>query len=112
MTLEGPSVLIGAKAATAMTLVLHELATNASKYGSLSVHDGRLRVLWAHDDAALELTWREDDGPPIQGPPLAEGFGSQLARMSVTEQLAGDIVRDWRPEGLEVRIRLPLGHIA
>ncbi|MBM6580099.1 PAS domain-containing protein [Microvirga sp. BT689] len=110
MILEGPPVPIGPKAATILTLVLHELATNASKYGALSVPEGRLRVTWARG-VMLTLTWQEEGGPAIQGAPSTEGFGSKLARRSVQDQLGGAISYDWRPEGLQVRIDLPLNQL-
>ena len=95
-----------------MTLVLHELATNASKYGCLSVHRGRLRIGWSRDGAALVLVWQEENGPPIERAPDTEGFGSQLARKSVTDQLGGDVAYEWQREGLRVRITLPLDRLA
>nr|WP_281381277.1 PAS domain-containing protein [Microvirga lupini] len=110
MTLDGPPVRIGPKAATILTLVLHELATNASKYGALSVSEGRLRISWVRG-VMLTLTWQEEDGPAIQGVPSTEGFGSKLARRSVKDQLGGAIAYDWRPEGLRVRIDLPLNQL-
>ncbi|MFC1460728.1 sensor histidine kinase [Microvirga arabica] len=110
MTLEGSPVRVGPKAATILTLVLHELATNASKYGALSVPEGCLRITWARG-AMLTLTWQEENGPAIHGVPSAEGFGSKLARRSVTDQLGGAIAYDWRAEGLQVRIDLPLSQL-
>jgi PAS domain S-box-containing protein len=110
MTLEGPPVRIGPKAATILTLVLHELATNASKYGALSVPEGRLRITWVRG-VMLTLTWQEENGPAIHGVPSTEGFGSKLARRSVKDQLGGAIAYDWRPEGLQVRIDLPLNQL-
>jgi PAS domain S-box-containing protein len=107
IVLEGSPERVGPKAATALTLVLHELATNAAKYGSLSVHEGHLRVSWTRDDN-LALLWQEENGPPITRAPETEGFGSLLSRKSVTDQLGGSIVHDWRKEGLQVRIDLPL----
>nr|WP_246742325.1 PAS domain-containing protein [Microvirga splendida] len=110
MTLEGPPVRIGPKAATILTLVLHELATNASKYGALSVPEGRLRISWVRG-VTLTLLWQEENGPAIQGEPSAEGFGSKLALRSVKDQLGGAIAYDWRPEGLRVRIDLPMNQL-
>jgi len=110
MTLDGPPVRIGPKAATVLTLVLHELATNASKYGALSVAEGRLAITWMQG-AMLTLLWREENGPAVAGAPAAEGFGSKLARRSVTDQLGGAIAYEWRPEGLQVRIDLPLSQL-
>jgi PAS domain S-box-containing protein len=110
MTLEGPPVRLSPKAATILTLVLHELATNALKYGALSVPEGRLRIIWVRG-VMLTLTWQEENGPAIQGAPSTEGFGSKLVRRSVTDQLGGAIAYDWRPEGLQVRIDLPLNQL-
>jgi PAS domain S-box-containing protein len=112
ITIEGPPVPVGAKAATGLTLVLHELATNACKYGALSVHEGHLRIEWTCGDGTLVLVWREENGPPIEATPEKQGFGSQLVRKSVTGQLGGDIDYDWQREGLRVCIRLPLDLIA
>jgi PAS domain S-box-containing protein len=110
ITLEGPAVRIGPKAATILTLVLHELATNALKYGALSVPEGRLRIAWIRG-VMLTLTWQEENGPGTQGVPSTEGFGSKLVHRSVTDQLGGAIAYDWRPEGLQVRIDLPLNQL-
>ncbi|KFG66862.1 hypothetical protein JH26_26350 [Microvirga sp. BSC39] len=110
MTLEGPPVRIGPKAATILTLVLHELATNALKYGALSVPEGHLRISWVRG-VTLTLTWQEENGPAIQSVPGTEGFGSKLVRRSVTDQLGGAIAYDWRAEGLQVRIDLPLNQL-
>ncbi len=110
MTLEGPPVRIGPKAATILTLVLHELATNAAKYGAFSVPEGHLRITWMRG-VMLTLLWQEENGPALQGAPALEGFGSKLARRSVTDQLGGAIAYDWRAEGLQVRIDLPLNQL-
>ena len=112
IVIERQHLPIGAKAATGLTLVLHELATNASKYGALSVEDGFIHVSYRQDDAMLVLDWQELDGPTIVQKPTTQGFGSQLARKSVTDQLGGEIVYDWRPEGLHVRICLPLSQLS
>lgn len=101
-------IAVGAKAATSLTLVLHELATNASKYGSLSVAHGHLTISCWQDGASMSLVWQERDGPPIEAEPTAKGFGSQLAKKSVTDQLGGAIHCDWRPEGLRVELQIPL----
>lgn len=110
MTLEGPPLRMGPKGATILTLVLHELATNASKYGALSVPEGHLRITWMRG-VMFTLLWQEENGPAIQGAPTTEGFGSKLARRSVKDQLGGAIAYDWRPEGLQVRIDLPINQL-
>ncbi|MGO4572160.1 sensor histidine kinase [Microvirga sp. 2TAF3] len=112
LSIEGPHIPVGASAATGLTLVLHELATNASKYGALSVHDGQIAIDWTAKDTELLLTWREANGPAIACAPASEGFGSQLARKSIADQLGGEIAYDWLEEGLCVRIRLPLDRLS
>lgn len=99
------------KSATGLTLVLHELATNASKYGALSTANGHLTITCWHDGETMFLSWQERDGPAIEHPPGATGFGSHLARKSVTDQLGGEIVYDWQREGLRVELRVPLTHL-
>ncbi|WP_168771070.1 HWE histidine kinase domain-containing protein [Palleronia sediminis] len=108
LSMSGPALHISPDGVTNLALVLHELATNAAKYGALSVPGGRLSVTWTRGDAALSLIWEERDGPAIEQEPGATGFGSQLVRTVVEGQLKGDLVTDWRPEGLRVTITLPL----
>jgi two-component sensor histidine kinase len=105
-------ISVGAKAATSLTLVLHELATNASKYGSLSVPHGHLTISCWQDGETMSLVWLETDGPLIESRPTTKGFGSQLARKSVTDQLGGTIHCDWRREGLRVELRIPLSQLS
>ena len=104
----GPPVEIGESAATALALVLNELATNALKYGALSGKSGTARVAWSVTGDDLRLSWEESGGPPLKGPPAAEGFGSLLARRSVVGQLQGTLTQDWRPGGLAVEMIVPL----
>jgi PAS domain S-box-containing protein len=108
IVLDGPEVPIGGQAATSFALLLHEFATNAAKYGALSTPRGRVRVDWFLDETELLLTWQERDGPPLHGPAESEGFGSLLARRTVEGQLGGRILRDWNPEGLVVRLAVPV----
>ncbi|MCR0983039.1 sensor histidine kinase [Roseomonas populi] len=96
-------------AATPLALFFHELATNAAKYGALSVPTGRVTILVEADETGILLRWRERDGPVVEGPPEREGFGTRLAVVSVQGQLGGRITRQWLPEGLELEARLPAG---
>jgi two-component sensor histidine kinase len=107
LTVEGPALTVGSNAATALTLVLHELATNAVKYGALCVPEGRVAIDWTEADGRVTIRWVESGGPAVREPPSAEGFGSQLARKSITGQLGGSLVQDWHPEGLRVTVRFP-----
>ncbi len=104
LTLEAPPVEIGVTAATSLALVLHELATNAAKYGALSTPKGQLRISARFAPESLELEWNESGGPVVEGPPRHEGFGSRLATMSVVGQLAGSIDFQWNETGLVARL--------
>lgn len=102
----GDDVPIDDRGATPVALIFHELATNAAKYGGLSVPEGRVEVRTRLDGDALRIDWCESGGPAIDGEPNATGFGTRLAALSIEQQLAGSIARDWRPGGLAVRIDL------
>lgn len=104
--IEGDDVPIDDRGATPVALIFHELATNAAKYGALSVPEGRLEIVTRLQGDTLKVDWRESGGPAIDGEPQATGFGTRLAALSIEQQLAGSLVRDWRAEGLTVRIEL------
>ena len=110
--IEGPEIPVGAEAATNVALVVHELATNAAKYGALSIPGGRVHISWTLVNGRLVLTWEEKDGPVITGPPEREGFGSILARRSVSGGLRGDLNFNWKPTGLIVLVSAEMEHLA
>jgi PAS domain S-box-containing protein len=96
---EGPPVLLEPNTAQSIAVSLHELATNAAKYGALSSPGGRIDLTWTHAaDGKLDLRWRETGGPPVQTP-TRQGFGSRIIRQMIT-QLGGEARFDWRAEGL------------
>lgn len=107
----GPAVTCGERAINAIALALHELATNAAKYGALSHEDGRIEISWTRDSEALVLQWTEFGGPPVFSVPTANGFGGTLIRMMIDNQLAGSLDYDWRPTGLSVTIIIPLSSL-
>jgi two-component sensor histidine kinase len=112
IAMSGPDVQLPSEAAVPLGMVLHELATNALKYGALSVPEGRLHIDW-HLQAAegaplLVLDWIERDGPAIAAPPSQEGFGSQLLRRALSGLPDSKVEIDWRKEGLAVRLTLGL----
>ena len=108
--LSGPPVLLKAEIAQPLSLVLHELATNAAKYGALSREAGLLRVDWVLGaDDLLHLRWSERGGPSLDGPPARRGFGSKLVERVTRAQLHGTVTFDWGVEGLEVLLAVPLG---
>ncbi len=111
IVLSGPDVPTGGRSATSLALLLHELATNAAKHGALSSPAGRVDISWRIGEGALHLTWRERGGPPLDGEPRAEAFGSELVRGTVKSQLGGEISREWKADGLIVHLAVPLGRL-
>ena len=97
------------RAATPLALLFHELATNASKYGALSVDDGRVCISIALTSDEVVLRWREEGGPAVSPPTDAGGFGTQLVEMSAVRQLGGRLDRIWHPDGLELTVAAPRG---
>ncbi|MER2249739.1 PAS domain S-box protein [Methylorubrum podarium] len=108
---EGPDVEIGGRAALSLALTLHELTTNAIKYGALSVPEGRVAVTAAVLDApegpGLRIAWTERGGPPVR-PPMKKGFGSRLIERGLTAQVGGRIALDYPPEGVTCVVEAPL----
>lgn len=103
----GPPVLLDAARAQALGLVFHELATNALKYGGVKGAAPQIEVRWRlTDGGALELDWIETGGPTSA--PKKLGFGARLIDTSIRRELGGEVERDWRPNGLALRLRLPL----
>jgi two-component sensor histidine kinase len=104
---DGPEFLLKPQLAQLIAMVLHELTTNAVKYGSLSVSTGRLRVEWLHPASGnLVIRWTETDGPPVK-PPARGGFGSRMLDRAIRIQLNGDLRFNWRTEGLACEIEIP-----
>ena len=106
---------IGPRSATPLALIFHELATNAAKYGALSVDEGQVRIDIDCDGDDAEIVWREQGGPVPQSPAedgSNSGFGSRLVKMAVEGQLNGRMDHIWHDDGLEVRLTLPLSTIA
>lgn len=113
VTLSGPHVMMPAGLTVSFVMVLHELATNAMKYGALSAPDGHVDIAWSIDSARnwIVLEWRESGGPTVAAP-TRKGFGSRLISDAVTRQMRGEASIDYAPEGLICRIALPLGEVA
>jgi PAS domain S-box-containing protein len=107
---EGPSLAISPGQVLALSMALHELGTNATKYGALSSAGGRVSVTWATDDG-LVVTWVEAGGPPVQRP-TRRGFGSRLLERALTNQLGGSVNLAFEPSGVKCIIRAPLGAAA
>lgn len=103
--IDGPSIVLEPNAAQAIAVALHELATNASKYGSLSRSKGQVDLTWSHQPGGrLFVRWTEIGGPPVQ-PPTRRGFGSRVIEGTIG-QLKGKTDFNWHPEGLVCEITL------
>jgi PAS domain S-box-containing protein len=104
----GPEVSLQPVSAQTLTLALHELATNAAKYGALSSMSGRLGVNWELKPTTLELHWTEAGGPPTKAPKQS-GFGTRIIVASIEGQLGGKATFDWREDGLHCVLAIPRG---
>ena len=108
----GDDIKVDDRGATPIALVIHELATNAAKYGALSVSEGEVAIRTETDGDAVTIAWCETGGPALGGAPMRSGFGSKLMELSVVNQLGGTFDREWRPAGLAAVIRVGRKRIA
>lgn len=106
ISVSGADVPISGNALTSAALLLHELATNAAKYGALSTADGRLIITLGADDERLKMVW-EERGISLPGHGKHEGFGSTLERASL-QGLRGQLSRNWHDDGLSLELEIPL----
>ncbi|MBB3763315.1 PAS domain-containing protein [Sphingomicrobium lutaoense] len=104
---EGEDFDVGERAVTPIALAFHELATNAVKYGALSIEGGHVDLGVSVSEEQVRLDWEEKGGPAVVAPPERKGFGSDLVAMSIERQLRGKVRRDWSEEGLAVTVSLP-----
>jgi len=102
----GPMLRLNAAAAQAIGLALHELATNAGKYGALSVDAGRVDVRWRLEGDSFVMSWIESSGPPVS-PPERRGFGSTVVDSMVKHTVGGEVQLDYAPSGLMWRLNCP-----
>ncbi|MEA1672679.1 response regulator [Nitrospirillum sp. BR 11163] len=107
---DGPDVMLLPATAQSLALSIHELATNAAKYGSLSVPGGNVQLTWHGRSDALTLIWRETGGPAAM-PPLARGFGIRAITESVERQLSGRVEMNWLPTGLVCTLSIPMSEV-
>jgi two-component sensor histidine kinase len=109
--IEGPDVELGPKAALALGMTFHELATNAAKYGALSNATGEVRVTWdfvrSSEPATLRLRWAEIGGPPVEKTER-KGFGSTVIERGLSLELDGEVRLDFEPSGVVCTIDIPL----
>jgi PAS domain S-box-containing protein len=111
-TLDGDDIKLGPVTAVALGMAFHELATNAVKYGALSVAGGKVLVAWRKSrPGRLHVEWREMGGPPVS-PPQRRGFGSRLIEQALASDLNGDARLYFPSEGVRCRMDIPLDHIS
>ena len=106
IVVQGDDVTLDDRGSTPIAMVFHELATNSAKYGALSVAEGRIEVTIARRGGKIAVNWAEHGGPPVTAAPAREGFGTELADLSIRRQLGGRIEKTWAREGLQVAIEL------
>jgi PAS domain S-box-containing protein len=106
LNIQGPDLLLESNRAQTIALALHELATNAAKYGALSFPAGRLDLSWNTEHDTLLLDWAESGGGGVRAP-KSLGYGVQVITASI-QHLGGEAVFDWRAEGMRCRLTVPL----
>jgi PAS domain S-box-containing protein len=102
---EGPDLMLDPDPALAVGTALHELTTNAVKYGALSTPQGRVRIEWHLSDGRLVFCWTESGGPPVS-PPRRNGFGTRVMQRMICGQCSGKVDFNWREEGVVCEITL------
>ena len=107
-----PRMAVSETAATTLSLVIHELATNSLKYGALSAPEGVLDVSCASSSDEISLVWTEHGGPPVKEPAVETGYGTKLVERAIANQLGGSMVRSWGQEGVVVTLRLEKARLA
>jgi two-component sensor histidine kinase len=102
----GPKLWLNAASAQAIGLALHELATNAGKYGALSNETGRLETGWGTEGETFTMSWTERDGPPVS-PPERRGFGTVVMKEMAERVVEGRVELDYAPSGVTWRLTCP-----
>lgn len=103
----GPEILIAPARVLGLSMILHELYTNAIKYGALCTDQGTITLEWERKGEMVEMVWTES-GPPCTAEHMSTGFGQRMIAMAVKSDLNGTIERDWRPEGLSATLAFPI----
>ncbi len=109
-SIEGATLRCGERASNAIALIFNELVTNAAKYGSLKLEEGRVRIVWRRREDSLQFEWKESHGPIIEEAVRGHGFGGELVRRMV-DQFQGTVDYDWQRAGLIAKISFPIAAI-
>ncbi|MCK0196032.1 PAS domain-containing protein [Ancylobacter sp. 6x-1] len=114
VTIEGPDLMLKPEAAQNLGLALHELSTNAAKYGALSVPGGHVEIRWEHrplaDGGGIDLSWVEKGGPPVRAPE-GRGFGSLVIERNLSRALDGEVTLDFALDGVACHVVVPQQHL-
>jgi two-component sensor histidine kinase len=111
LAIEGPLVLLRAEAAQPIGLALHELATNAMKYGAWSAPSGRVEVSWSYaEPGSVKLSWLERGGPQVVEPDK-KGFGHTVIESMAAQSIDGEVTLDFRPTGLSWTLSIPANNV-
>lgn len=115
VTVKGPDILLRPEAAQNLGLALHELSTNAAKFGALSVPSGHVDIMWSHrpveKGGGIRLEWKETGGPPVSKPE-GRGFGSLVIERNLSRALDGEVSLEFAPGGLICRVTVPEQHLS
>jgi two-component sensor histidine kinase len=106
----GPETMLSPGAAEAIAMAVHEMATNAMKYGALHHPGGKVRIAWSGDDGQFAISWTESGGPPCQ-PPAARGFGSRIIADVPRSKLSARVTMEFPAEGFRWHLRCPLANV-
>jgi two-component sensor histidine kinase len=111
-TIDGDNLAISSGPAVALSMVIHELCTNALKYGALSVPDGRVSITWSVDALThrFKLKWKESDGPPVVEP-MTRSFGSRFIEQALPGQLHGEARLTFKPTGVVCDVNIPVSSL-
>jgi two-component sensor histidine kinase len=110
IAVQGPKLLLRGASAQAIGLALHELATNAGKYGALSTDKGRVHVSWGTVDHSFTMSWTEREGPPVSTP-KRRGFGTIVTESMAEHSVDGKVALEYAPSGLTWRLTCPAGNV-
>lgn len=112
-SISGPDLMLSPRQALSLSLAVNELATNATKYGSLSAPGGKVDISWSStegDAPSFVFTWRERGGPVV-APPAREGFGSRVIKDVMASDFAGAVRLSFEPAGVVCTLTAPLAHL-
>lgn len=110
IVINGPQLELNPASVQAIGLALHELGTNAGKYGALSTDAGRVEVSWTVDDDVFEMTWTESGGPEVSAP-TSRGFGTVMMQKMLERTVGGEVSLDYAPSGLTWRLKCPVKNV-